>query len=286
MNGVFGMTRKPFYYTSKTNYLILFDFDETYYPHERTKEQLQSVYQLEQYLQSLAAEKHVKIGWVTGSSLEHVINKMDLANMMYYPHFIGSNLGTQLIEVSENGEFLPVQKWNQQIDLSSFSSSAVYDLIQECQSQYNIKLVEQTQFGQTNIKYNYYYFHESTTKTAYDLNIIRHLAKRSSIGININRCNPKAGDPENAYDIDFIPFGSGKKAVANFMMDYYKVSFENTIAFGDSGNDIDMLKGVKHGYLVHNATEEAKGLHDNIAQFSYADGILDVCKGILGNHSI
>jgi kanosamine-6-phosphate phosphatase len=287
MNGVFYMSmeiRKPFYYTSKTEYLLLFDFDETYYPHERTEEQLQGVYRLEKYLHDLVVERNVKIGWITGSSLEKVIEKMNVAKMTYYPHFIGSDLGTELIEINEESQFISVSKWNERMNKANFSSRIITDLVQECSNQYNVKLVAQTQFGQNNNKSNYYYFHESSTKTVYDLNIVRHMAKVSGVGVSINRCNPIAGDPQDAYDVDFIPLGSGKKAVATFMMDYYGVPFTHTIAFGDSGNDIEMLKAVQYGYLVGNATEEAKSLHDKVAVESYGNGVIEVCEKIFTAH--
>ncbi|PAF15530.1 hypothetical protein CHH51_18450 [Terribacillus saccharophilus] len=148
--------------------------------------------------------------------------------------------------------------------------------------QYNIKLVEQTQFKQRKYKWNYYYFIVSEAKTNYDLNIIRHLAKNNGIGLNINHCNPKAGDPDNAFDIDFIPLGTGKSEIVKFMSDFYKVPIEKTVAFGDSGNDIEMLKAVHHGYLLANGTHEAKRLHSKITTFPYA-GIIDILKQIFFN---
>ncbi|MED3738361.1 MULTISPECIES: HAD family hydrolase [Virgibacillus] len=41
--------------------------------------------------------------------------------------------------------------------------------------------------------------------------------------------------------------------MAKFVKDYYHVPYDHTIAFGGSGNDIGMLKCVKHGYLLQNA---------------------------------
>ncbi|GGE63676.1 HAD-IIB family hydrolase [Priestia taiwanensis] len=278
--------RKPFHYTSKTDFLLLFDFDETYYPHNQTVGNRERVYKLEEYLQTLATQQNVKIGWITGSSVGKIIEKMNLANMTYYPHFIGSDLGTELIEINEEGEFTSISKWERKINRSSFSSRVVDDLLQECKNQYNVKLVAQTQFGQSNNKYNYYYFHESTTKTAYDLRIIRHVAKLNGVGVNISCCNPMAGDPKDAYDVDFIPLGSGKKTLAMFMMEYYDVPVTHTIAFGDSGNDIEMLKAVNHGYLVGNATEEAKRLHNNLATAPYGGGIIEVCKKIFVSNDL
>ncbi|MFC4404076.1 HAD-IIB family hydrolase [Gracilibacillus xinjiangensis] len=269
---------KSFSTYHKVNYLIFFDFDETYFPHDCTDELLNKLYELEEYLNNLAHKRSVKIGWVTGSDINQIVHKMERANISYSPHFIASNLGTEVYNVRENGELLINKVWEKRLKKANFSNDKVNELISELFNVYKIKLVEQTQFGQKRYKFNYYYFEKSKTQSQYDLKIISHLAKINGIGININRCNPKAGDPEDAFDVDFIPLNTGKKEIVKFMIKYYQVPFANTIAFGDSGNDVEMLKTVKHGYLLGNATEEAKGLYDKVTMYHYSSGILEVLK--------
>ncbi|WP_331460520.1 HAD-IIB family hydrolase [Gracilibacillus suaedae] len=271
---------KSFPTSHEVNYLIFFDFDETYFPHDCTDELLNNLYELEEYLNNLVHKRFVKIGWITGSDLNQIVHKMERANISYSPHFIASNLGTEVYNVRENGELLINKEWENRLTKANFSNDKVKELINELDNVYKIKLVEQTQFGQKRYKFNYYYFEKSKTQSQYDLKIIRHLAKINGIGININQCNPKAGDPEGAFDVDFIPHNTGKKEVVKFMINYYQVPLVNTIAFGDSGNDIEMLKTVKHGYLLGNATEEAKGLHDKVTVSHYSSGILEVLKNI------
>ncbi|MGO4789355.1 HAD-IIB family hydrolase [Paenibacillus sp. 2KB_20] len=270
------------YTPAVTEYLILFDFDETYYPHECLPEQLNMVYELEQYLQQLARKHQVKIAWVTGSSVQQIQAKMKIAGMTQLPHFIASNLGTEMWEVELDGQLVTVPSWAKIISASGFSRRDVEDLISELKSTFNIVLHEQTQFGQSGYKMNYYYYPVSAARTQYDISIIRHLAVNHGIGININICNPKAGDPEHAYDVDFIPAGTGKKAAVQFLMDYSQVLLSKTLAFGDSGNDIEMLRMVAHGYLLQNATAEAKSCHNNVAPYPYAEGILHVCRNFFG----
>ncbi|MEC0123482.1 HAD-IIB family hydrolase [Paenibacillus pabuli] len=264
-------------------YLIFFDFDETYYPHECLPEQLEMVYTLEKYLQQLARDLQVKIAWVTGSSFPQIQSKMNMAGMTQLPHFIASNLGTEMWEVNPDGQLITVPAWDKIISQSGFTRRTVEDLISQLKSLFNIVLHEQTQFGQSAYKMNYYYYAVSPDKTQYDISTIRHLAAQHGIGININQCNPKAGDPENAYDVDFIPIGTGKKAAVQFLMDYNQVLLTKTLAFGDSGNDIEMLQMVAHGYLLQNATAEAKLCHNNVAPYPYAKGILHVCRHIFEN---
>lgn len=42
-----------------------------------------------------------------------------------------------------------------------------------------------------------------------------------------------------------------------------------------------MLQAVRHGYLVENATEEAKKTHSMLAQGEYSIGILNTLKHII-----
>lgn len=269
---------KSFSISNKTDYLIFFDFDETYFPHDCTGEKVKDLNEMEKYLNSLAKDQSVKIGWVTGSDLNQIVHKIGRANFSYSPHFIASNLGTELYHVSETGDLLPDKEWEQRTMRTNFSIDTVKELVRELYYLYNIKLVEQTQLGQKRYKCNYYYFEKSETQSRYNLKIIRHLAKINGLGININRCNPKAGDPSGAFDVDFIPLNTGKKEIVTYMVKYYQVPLANTIAFGDSGNDVEMLKSVQHGYLLGNATEEAKSLHDKVTTTHYSLGILEVLK--------
>lgn len=194
--------------------------------------------------------------------------------MNFSPHFIASNLGTELHLVNEAGELKANPAWDRKLEKTGFSSSIVHSILANLSRQYGIELIEQTRFRQSMYKWNYYYYFTSETRTNYELNIIRHIAKGYGVGLNINRCNPKAGDPENAFDIDFIPRGTGKSEVVQFMIDFYDVPIEKTIAFGDSGNDIDMLKAVNHGFLLANGTQEAKCLYSNVTTLPYSKGII------------
>ena len=62
----------------------------------------------------------------------------------------------------------------------------------------------------------------------------------------------------------------------------YDISPEETIAFGDQWNDLEMLKFVKYGYLMGNATEELKQefSKDKITLSNDEDGIYEVIKAL------
>lgn len=50
------------------------------------------------------------------------------------------------------------------------------------------------------------------------------------------------------------------------------------IAFGDGGNDIEMLKTVAHGVAMGNATDDVKEIADDICGSVQDDGIFTYCK--------
>ena len=62
----------------------------------------------------------------------------------------------------------------------------------------------------------------------------------------------------------------------------YDISPAETMAFGDQWNDLEMLKFVKYGYLMGNATEELKQefSKDKITLSNDEDGIYEVIKAL------
>lgn len=58
--------------------------------------------------------------------------------------------------------------------------------------------------------------------------------------------------------LDFNPLGVNKLVGLKALAKYLKIDIENTIAFGDSQNDLEMLAGAGLGIAMGNATEDAK----------------------------
>ena len=265
----------------KPKYIVFCDFDETYYSHNLDQRKQQKLYELEEYLVQKSEEQQLMFGWVTGSSIESVLDKMEKGNFRFFPHFIASNLGTEITYFSKQNYGESDLDWNLRLQKTNYSMSKVQEIVQSLQQDYQIYLEAQTQLGSSRFKNNFYYKEHNTTIDEHNLSIIREKAEQNGISVNINKCNPLAGDPEDSYDVDFIPFGTGKDKIVAFMLKKYGVSLGNSFAFGDSGNDLQMLKSVKHGYLVENATREAKSFHSNVAMGEYSDGILNTLKSII-----
>lgn len=61
---------------------------------------------------------------------------------------------------------------------------------------------------------------------------------------------------EYLNSVEFIPKGVNKAKGIEKILEYTKISKENAYAFGDSANDIDMIKYVKYGVAMGNAVPE------------------------------
>lgn len=77
-------------------YIVFCDFDETYYPHSMSHERQKDLYELENFLETKSYDEELVFGWVTGSSIESILHKMERGGFRFFPHFIASDLGTEI----------------------------------------------------------------------------------------------------------------------------------------------------------------------------------------------
>lgn len=74
--------------------------------------------------------------------------------------------------------------------------------------------------------------------------------------------------------LDCVPMSSGKGSAVEFIQNRLGVSREETMAFGDNQNDIDMLKMAGKSFAVENAREELKCVAGGICGSYREDGVL------------
>lgn len=72
---------------------------------------------------------------------------------------------------------------------------------------------------------------------------------------------------------EVVPKGYSKGKGIGFLLDYYSLSVDNAYVFGDSTNDLPMLKYVKHSVAMGNACEEVKKSASFITKDIKDDGI-------------
>lgn len=129
-------------FTNEGRTLVCFDFDETYFPHACTAEQLDHLRRLEDFLEQHSQQ--LSTMWVTGSSLETISEKVKRAEMRYFPHRIASSLGTELYHVTTAGE-LELDPGYQSLFPSDFSRRV--EQVVDRLSHYELELEPQANLG-------------------------------------------------------------------------------------------------------------------------------------------
>lgn len=82
----------------------------------------------------------------------------------------------------------------------------------------------------------------------------------------------------NPYAVDIIPKGGSKIQGIQACINYYNLSMDEVMAFGDSWNDIEMLKEVGIGIAMGNAEKEIKEIADYVTDSNEAEGIYNAMK--------
>jgi Cof subfamily protein (haloacid dehalogenase superfamily) len=73
--------------------------------------------------------------------------------------------------------------------------------------------------------------------------------------------------------VEIMPKGYSKATGIQFVCDRLGIAHEDTYAFGDSANDVEMLRYVKHGIAMGNGTESAKAAADYVTADLHDGGI-------------
>lgn len=68
-------------------------------------------------------------------------------------------------------------------------------------------------------------------------------------------------------------FEASKIKAISAILDYWSISFENTVAFGDATNDIEMIQKCGIGVAMENALDEVKAISDEICLDCDNDGV-------------
>ncbi len=81
--------------------------------------------------------------------------------------------------------------------------------------------------------------------------------------------------------LDFVPKDVSKAFALKVLSEKLGFDLEETIAFGDNDNDVDMIKEVGFGVAVKNATKAVLEASDYITLSNNEDGVAEVVFGIL-----
>lgn len=76
----------------------------------------------------------------------------------------------------------------------------------------------------------------------------------------------------SAMMLEISPAKASKGKGIEYVADYYNISIENTLGFGDGSNDRELIKTSKIGVAMLNATEDLKSIADDITKYNNTDG--------------
>lgn len=77
---------------------------------------------------------------------------------------------------------------------------------------------------------------------------------------------------------DVVPAGSSKAIGIDKIIGHYGISLEETMAFGDGGNDMAMLRHAAIGVAMGNAGDEVKAVADYVTTSVDDDGVYNALK--------
>lgn len=80
------------------------------------------------------------------------------------------------------------------------------------------------------------------------------------------------------YACDMIPKEGGKGKAVEGILKAYGIQKEEAMAFGDGGNDVDMLQAVGCSVAMGNALQEVKDISDYVTTSVEADGVVHALK--------
>lgn len=263
-------------------FIVFADFDETYLAHDGSPERRRDRRALEQLLIEEARSLGILFGWVADGPIDMVAQATTAHGLRFVPHFVASSWGAELDFFTREEGRRSVAEWDARVAASGFSRTRVTNAIEEL-ARRGLPLVRREQAGR---RIDSYLFEPNrAARTLEVVTMIQKAAERHGVGAHVYPCHPALGEPEGAYDVDFVPRGVGKKQVADFVLERLGIPRSRAFAFGDDIGDVEMLLTVDHGYLVDNATDEARRRFSRTAGSSYARGILDVLERRLERRS-
>ena len=75
--------------------------------------------------------------------------------------------------------------------------------------------------------------------------------------------------------VEVVPLACSKGKAINTLLEVLNVPFENSYSFGDSVNDVEMLKVTKHSIVMGNAPDEVKKLGTFVTKTAPEDGLYE-----------
>ena len=226
----------------------------------------------------LLKEKGIKVFIATGRIKKHINNIDDLVFDGYitangfdcyigdksiYRHSIAKEEIYSLIDYLKNKELFPCSIMMN----SGIFINYVTKEVEEVSKSINLPIPAVD---------NYYEFLEKNINDILQINLFVDENKEKQLMSKIfKNCESSRWHP--AFT-DVNTKGGGKHIGIDKIIEYYGIKLEDTIAFGDGGNDITMIEHAAIGVAMGNANEGVKKIADYITDDVDNDGIFNALK--------
>lgn len=255
-----------------------FDIDGTLIPHGEDKFPESTLKALQ-----LLKEKNIKVFIATGRPVTTITNALSqfdfdgyLALNGQYCYVDGQVVRNKYIAKEDIEKVLPYFDENQ---ISCVLAEKDYVYVNLKSEQY-IKFHQ----GKEELMNNIDDVNRIQNHHTYQLMIFINEDEETELFQHLNNCKSARWHPLFA---DVISVDGGKNTGIDAIIDYLHISLDEVMAFGDGGNDIDMLKHVGIGVAMGNASEKVKKAANYVTTKDKEDGIYNALKHfcIIGEES-
>lgn len=168
------------------------------------------------------------------------------------PDFVIGDVGTTLYRL-ENGEWNLNRAWVEQIgaDWIGYEHDDIVALLSTLEEESKLTLQPDTKQG----RYKVSYFTEPQENARQLSDAISEILDEKGIRTNLIWSLDEA---ENKGLLDILPAGANKVSAIKFLVEFKKISKDQVIFAGDSGNDMDALTSGLPAILVGNAALDVR----------------------------
>ncbi len=240
-----------------SNFLFVSDLDNTLIGDD------QSLENLNRKLQQSREKNGTQIVYATGRSL-FLYQQLSQQKPLLYPDALIASVGTEIYFDPETETM--DQDWENYLS-QNWHPNQILEVTKDFS-----ELIPQPDFEQGQFKVS---FNLSSQALQDILTPLKQAFKEANLDVKLIY--------SGGQDLDIIPKLADKGLAVQFLQRKLKISDENTIVCGDSGNDIALFEtGNPKGILVGNAQPEVKKWYQNnateyryLAQQNYAAGIIE-----------
>jgi len=219
-------------------------------------------YALEEFISLLDSNRR-KTGFAaaTGRSIDSAVNVLN-ENAIPLPDVLISSVGSEIF-YNDNGKLVYSKGWDTHI-AHFWKREAVVDVLKD----FNFL---ECQESAAQRKYKISYFIQGGEES---LQKIKDALMKNKLRVNLIY--------SHGNFLDVLPYRASKGKAIRYLSYGWNIPYKNILIAGDSGNDIEMLKGEMLGVVVANYSAELEPLKGSnriyFAERSNAGGIIDGIK--------